>query len=73
MIWRSYREMRSHGLHAQAAIHVAFDEFADPTGIYGGGTGTQVTLPEGQNSDQALFLVRSHDGASGKAGNAFQG
>ena len=64
--------MREHFLYAQAAIHVGRQERTNPTNVIRATFVTVGSRPQGDDGDQARFLVGNHHQASSESGDVLE-
>lgn len=64
--WQN-RQMRDHGLHAQAAVEIRLEQGMDPPGVLAAAFRAIASGPQGDDGDQASFLIGNHDQAAGKS------
>lgn len=59
--------MRDHGLHAKAAVEIRLQERFDPADVLAAASRAITSGPEGDDGDQASFVIGNHDQAAGKS------
>jgi hypothetical protein len=70
---RQHRQMRDHGLHAQAAVEIRLQQCMDPADVLTAAFRAIASGPKSDDGDQASFLIGNHDQAAGKPVYVLQG
>jgi len=65
--------MRDQGLHAKAAVEIRLQQRFDPADVLAATFRAIASAPEGNDGNEARFLIGNHDQASGESVYILQG